>query len=138
MKKKILIMIIRLIKFFKKENELMPELMSVDQNKIRTERLYQHFGRIVYARKNDVKVNIKYMVDGEECSDIKYNESVRENEVMKKEVHKVEMKISGKPCNKCACSIYSLPCRCDFTSGTFTGYYEIVKCSKQYSDNIKL
>ena len=27
-------MIIRLIKFFKKENELMPELMSVDQNKI--------------------------------------------------------------------------------------------------------
>lgn len=131
MRKKILIWAMRLIKFFRKENELTPELMSIDENKIKLGRLYMHYGRLLYARKNEEEVEIKYFVDGKKCSQLRYQEGVQHND-------NVSIEIKGKPCDKCACSIYGLPCRCDFTTGTFTGYYELIHCSRQYSDNVKL
>lgn len=111
--------------------------------KVLPNRLYRHFGRILVSRANPQKVEMRYYYaeidpamsvrpkddDWKECSEIHYNELMTRKDA----VTKYEQ--TGAPCEHCACQIYGLPCHCAFPRGAMTGYFELLHCNKQYSNN---
>lgn len=138
MKKKLLLLLIRIIRLFKAEDKFMPNLRSVPERQVRTGQLYRYYGRILVSRPWQGAV-VRYQErtpDGQhwqDCSEIRYHELL---EFCGKE--SVSCTIDNLPCSRCACQALGLPCRCDFTSGTFTGYYQLVHQDTQYSDNVTL
>lgn len=136
MKKKLLLFIIRLIRLFKAEDTFMPNLRAVPDGKVKTGRLYRYYGRILVSRPCE-GASIQYLEKdptGEgwiRCSLLRYQEVFR---LCGPE--KVSVSTENMPCANCACQKLGLPCRCDFTSGSYTGYYELVHQDTQYSDNI--
>lgn len=137
MKKKLLMFIIRMIRLFKAEDRFMPNLRSVPEGCVQHNRLYRYYGRILVARQWNETVSFKYTVlqDGEwkECSHLHYSSVLSEKGPEFAKAFRY-----GDACPKCCCQQLGLPCRCDFTTGTNTGYYEIVHSDTQYSDNINL
>ena len=143
MRKKMLLWVIRLIRLFHKEDQFIPQLRSVPEGKVLPNRLYRHFGRILVSRANPQKVEMRYYYaeidpamsvrpkddDWKECSEIHYNELMTRKDA----VTKYEQ--TGAPCEHCACQIYGLPCHCAFPRGAMTGYFELLHCNKQYSNN---
>ena len=137
MKKKFLLFIIRLIRFFKAEDTYIPNLRAVPEGSVRYNRLYRYYGRILVARKCEKEVSIVYMVrEGdkwEECTTLRYFDVLEQ-----KGPEYVRADRAGASCAQCCCQQLGLPCRCDFSTGLCTGYYELVHTDTQYSDNISL
>lgn len=137
MKKKLLLFIIRLIRFFKAEDTYIPNLRAVPDGKVQTGKIYRYYGRILVSRKWDHTIHFVYeeLKDGtwQPCSPLRYDIVLKE----KGDAH-VRAIRSGDACSRCYCHQQGLPCRCDFVSGTNTGYYELVHADTQYSDNIQL
>jgi hypothetical protein len=137
MKKKLLLFLIRVIRFFKAEDTYLPNLRAVPEGQVRYNRMYRYFGRIVVARSWDHPVTFSYKVltkDGwQQCTQLHYQATL-ENRGPEYAMAERE----GDACAKCCCQQQGLPCRCDFTTGTNTGYYELVHSDTQYSDNISL
>lgn len=137
MKKKLLLLIIRLIRLFKSEDRFIPNLRAVPDGKVKTVCMYRYYGRILVSRPWTGSVVTYYELDEKAgwkpCSEVRYNE-VRQ---VKGEAY-VNLSAENTACNRCACRNLSLPCRCDFSEGSFNGYYELVHQDKQYSDNINL
>jgi len=128
MKKKLLNFIIRLIRFFKKEDTLMPELSSVDENQVKLGHLYTHYGRVVVAHPNPEQAYFRYYVDDKPVTQLAYEEALIKGLPTRIERH-------NAPCHLCHFQQYGLPCRCDFNVGSHQGYWRIVQCSRQYADN---
>lgn len=132
MKKKIILMLVRIARFFRKEELLAPELSSVAERHIRIGRIYSHYGRILLTRRNPQQVQEKFYIFNTEIS-----QQVFENK--KKEFSNsgfnpdMRCEYTGQACHLCACELYGLPCRCDFRSGPFTGYYELVHTRHQHA-----
>lgn len=137
MKKKILLLIIRLIRFFKAEDTYLPNLRAVPEGKVQHGRIYRYYGRILVARKWDHKITFQYeeLKDGQwqPCSQLRYD--IAEKERGSEFVRAIR---TGDACSRCYCQLQGLPCRCDFTTGTNTGYYELVHADTQYADNVQL
>lgn len=137
MKKKLLLFIIRLIRFFKAEDTYIPNLRAVPDGKVRTGKIYRYYGRILVARKWDHRIHFEYEEltdDGwQPCSGLRYDIVLHE-----KGPNYVHATRNGDACSRCCCHTLGLPCRCDFTTGTNTGYYELVHADTQYADNIQL
>lgn len=137
MRKKLLLLIIRLIRFFKAEDTYIPNLRAVPGGKVRYGRLYRYYGRILVARQWHKPVSFRYQVlEGDtwrECSELQYDITFAE-----KGPEFVHAERQGEACSLCCCLQLGLPCRCDFLKGTNTGYYELVHSDTQYSDNISL
>jgi hypothetical protein len=131
MKRSFLNLLIRIIRLLKMEGKLMPELKTLERKDIRVGRLYNHYGRVVYAHPNPEQVNIEYENEfGSVISEQEYNRLADEGKPCN------IRKVSGKACSKCDFERLGLPCRCDFASGRFTGYYEVLQTRKQYSTNL--
>lgn len=131
MKRSFLNLLIRLIRLLKMEDKLMPELKMQENCTVRTGRLYRHYGRVVFAHKNNNKVEIEYENEyGSGISEEEYNRLLAEGRPCN------IRKVSGQACGKCDFERLGLPCRCDFASGRFSGYYEVLQTRKQYSTNI--
>ena len=137
MKKKFLLFIIRLIRFFKAEDIYIPNLRAVAEGSVRYNRLYRYYGRILVARKWDGHVVFRYKTldkDGwKDCTKLHYQHILEDRGP---EYALAERE--GDACARCCCQQLGLPCRCDFITGTNTGYYELVHADTQYSDNISL
>lgn len=139
MKKKLLLFIIRLVRLFKAEDTFTPNLRSVPEGQVRTGRLYRYYGRILVSRPWQ-GAKVTYFEKDEldnwvECSEIRYNEVLS---YKYKGSDRVSLSTENMPCKNCACQKLGLPCRCDFTTGSYTGYYELVHQDTQYSDNTTL
>lgn len=133
MKKKILLFIIRLVRLFKAEDKFTPNLRSVPEGQVRTGQLYRYYGRILVSRPWQESVVTYSELDGDNwkpCSNIRYNEVRR----AKGDSH-VNLEAKNTACEKCALHKLSLPCRCDFSGGSFTGYYDLVHQDTQYCNN---
>lgn len=138
MRKKFLLFIIRLIRFFKAEDTYIPNLRAIPEGKVRNGRLYRYYGRILVARPWNKPVTFRYKALDEngkwqDCTKLHYD-----NVLAWKGPEFVSAEREGDACSQCCCQQQGLPCRCDFTSGTNTGYYELVHSDTQYSDNISL
>lgn len=137
MKKKLLLFIIRLIRFFKAEDTFIPNLRAVPEKQVRTGRLYRYYGRILVSRPWSGAIARHYeRTPGGHwvpCSEIRYQELLEF-----RGQDSVTCETENLPCSHCACQTQGLPCRCDFGTGTFTGYYELVHQDQQYSDNLTL
>lgn len=137
MKKKFLLFIIRLIRFFKAEDTYIPNLRAIPEGSVRYNRLYRYYGRILVARKWDQEVTFRYKVlengEWEDCTQLHYH-----NVLEQKGPEYAMAWREGDACSRCCCQQQGLPCRCDFVTGTCTGYYELVHADTQYSDNISL
>ena len=137
MKKKLLLLIIRLIRFFKAEDRFIPNLRAVPEGKVRHGRLYRYYGRILVARPWYEEVTFRYKVldkDGwKQCTKLHYQHVLED-----KGPEYAYAEREGDACSRCCCQQIGLPCRCDFVGGTNTGYYELVHSDAQYSDNISL
>ena len=135
MKKKLLLFIIRLIRLFKAEDTFMPNLRAVPEGSVKTGRLYRYYGRILVSRPYEgaAVTYFERSDTGEwvQCSLLRYQEAFR-----LRGPEKVSISTENMPCRRCACQNLGLPCRCDFTGGSYTGYYELVHQDTQYSDNI--
>lgn len=142
MRKKLLMLFIRLIRLFRKEDQLMPNLLSVSKGEVIPGRLYRHFGRVLVARENPEKVTMRYFYASVQCKNGKVqtgewkqcDESMYNIMISRKDFT-TRYEQEGAPCSKCACEVYSLPCHCAFRNGARTGYFEQVSCSRQYTDN---
>lgn len=132
MKKAFLILLIRLAKMLKMDEKLMPELELLPANTARTGRLYMHYGRVVLSHRNPEKVEAVYLN--------RHGSPIRKDEYQKLVAENIPCSIrgdvKGRACHLCDFNRLGLPCRCDFASGPFTGYYEVISQSKQYSTNI--
>ena len=137
MKKKFLLFIIRLIRFFKAEDVYIPNLRAIPEGAVRHNRLYRYYGRILVARKWDGNVVFRYKTlepDGwKDCTKLHY-QNILEDRGPEYAMAERE----GDACSRCCCQQLGLPCRCDFVTGTNTGYYDLVHADTQYSDNISL
>ena len=137
MKKKLLLFIIRLVRLFKAEDTFIPNLRAVPDGKVKVGRLYRYYGRILVTRPWTGAVVTYLELDEQSgwkpCSEIRYNEVRKE----KGEAY-VNLDARNTACERCACRKLSLPCRCDFSEGSFSGYYELVHQDTQYSDNITI
>jgi hypothetical protein len=149
MKTQILLFLIRLIRFLRKENQLIPELSCIPNGKVQVNRLYNHYGRILVSRPWENAKMVKHYfvsplqrtelspstlaledrddVPWEEVDEFRYYEARRNKELCL-------VRIKGRPCELCACWEKGLPCRCDFTTGTATGYFKLVLEKKQFAD----
>lgn len=137
MKKKILLFIIRLVRFFKAEDTFMPNLRAVPPKNVRTGRIYRYFGRILVSRPHKgASITYFELADSGEwvqCSLIRYQEVFK-----LKGPEYVSINTENMPCKNCACQKQGLPCRCDFITGSYTGYYELVHQDTQFSDNVTI
>lgn len=137
MRKKLLLFIIRLIRFFKAEDTYIPNLRAVPEGKVRYGRFYRYYGRILVARSWDKPVTFRYKVlEGDtwqNCTELQYKFTLAE-----KGPDFAYAERNGGACSLCCCLQQGLPCRCDFLKGTNTGYFELVHSDTQYSDNITL
>lgn len=127
MKKKILLFILRVVRFLKMEDKLMPELDHVPVKQVRIGRLYQHYGRIVVARRNDRDVSARFLnAHGSQITEEEYYRNLH--------THRDWMvtDVKGRACDKCDFERLGLPCRCDFKRGAFKGYYQVIHTSKQF------
>lgn len=137
MKKKILKFIIRLIRFFKAEDKFIPNLRAIPEGSVQHNRLYRYYGRILVARKWNEQVVFRYKTleaDGWKNATKLHYQHILEERGPEHAIAERE----GDACSRCCCLQLGLPCRCDFVTGTNTGYYELVHASTQYSDNISL
>ena len=137
MKKKLLLFIIRMIRLFKAEEAFVPNLRTIPEGAVRHDRIYRYYGRILISRRWQGPVMFHYKVlDGTQwvpCTELHYRETL----ALKGPEHALAER-EGDACSICACQKHGLPCRCDFVTGSNTGYYEIVHTDTQYSDNISL
>lgn len=137
MRKKLLLFIIRLIRFFKAEDTYMPNLRAVPDGKVQPGKIYRYYGRILVARRWDHKITFQYeeLTDNgwQPCSGLRYDIVLQE-----KGLAHVRATRTGDACSRCYCHTQGLPCRCDFITGTNTGYYELVHADTQYADNPQL
>jgi hypothetical protein len=145
----LVLLAMRLRRFLGLEERKIPELICVPEGEVRANRLYAHFGRILVSRRWRQKSHIRYFtstwtaselppsdLDLEERTDIPWTESDEAGYLLAGENHNLrKVRVIGKPCGKCACNQLGLPCKCDFDTGTFTGYFKLVYKQKQYSDN---
>ena len=137
MKKKFLLFIIRLIRFFKAEDKFIPNLRAVPDGKVLHGRIYRYYGRLLVARKWDKEVTFRFKTlerDGWKQSTKLHYQHVLEDRGPEYAMAERE----GDACSRCCCQQLGLPCRCDFVTGTNSGYYELVHSDTQYSDNISL
>lgn len=132
MRKKIFLFLLRLIRLFRKEESLMPELSNIPYGSIRIGRFYTHYGRILFARPNPQKVI--FLCDGKEITELAFTEATSAGTADSS----THISVQGKACHLCCCERYGLPCRCDFSTGSFSGYYELIHSSHQYSDNLTI
>jgi hypothetical protein len=138
MKKKFLLFVIRCIRFLGKESQLIPELRCVP--KIKTRRLYKHYGRILLAHENPDPVEMHYFrraTDTDEWKEIRqaeYNQTLQQQEKGKLRDVKLMFKQTGAKCEQCACEQLHLPCACGFEGGERSGYYELIYEGYQPSD----
>lgn len=133
MKRKILLFIIRIVRLLKMQDRFIPELEQVPLCKVKPHRLYQHYGRILLSRRNPRRVEIIWR-DGlaDPISEREYYRLFSSGQPCYIDI------MRGQACMDCAMRRLGLPCRCDFSTGAFTGWYELIASSKQYSDNITI
>ena len=133
MKTDILLFAIRIIRLLKMQDKLIPELEQVPPCRVKLHRLYQHYGRILLSRRNPRRVSATYLD--------RLARPISEDDYYRL-FHRGEPcfidHLAGQACDDCAMRRLGLPCRCDFSTGAFTGWYELVASSKQYSDNITI
>lgn len=129
MRKKILLFSLRVARFFGHPEFICPDLHTIPNGSIRTGRLYEHYGRIMYTRRNPFTVTCKYTGDD--------GTPVPSSEVSARKAngHNIISVYTGKPCNLCACNELGLPCRCNFSSGPYTGYYTLLHTYPQSTTN---
>lgn len=132
MKQKIILLLIRLARFFRKEDTVAPELSTIEPNAIKTGRIYTHYGRVLHARRNPQQVTTHYFLQGKELTKEEYQRLI-DTMFVTGIYYDIQMQYKGQFCQQCACELYGLPCRCDFSSGPFSGYYELIHTRKQYS-----
>lgn len=138
MRKKLLLFIIRLIRFFKAEDTYIPNLRAVPEGQVKQDKLYRYYGRILVARKWNGKVKFWYFRKDDKGDWINTTKIGYTEALMAKGPEHVRSERTGAACDLCYCQKQGLPCRCDFITGTNTGYYELVHSDTQYSDNIQL
>ena len=132
MKKNFILFLVRLARFFRKEDWITPQLNAVPENRVRTNRLYAHYGRIMLSRPNPEKVREHYYIGDNEVNKRVYEDKLQEYNGIPITIN-MRHEYTGQACHLCACEQYGLPCRCDFTTGPFSGYYELIHTAKQYS-----
>lgn len=132
MKRRILMLLIRLARLLKMEEKLMPELKTVPDRQVRVGKIYRHYGRVVISHANPSQVDVKF-ANG-------YGSRIREDEyyrLLDADKPCSVVSASGTACSQCDFNRLGLPCRCDFNTGIFTGYYEVIMTGKQYSTNLR-
>ena len=133
MKLQILLFIVRVLRLLGMQDKFMPELDTVAVGQVRRHRLYQHYGRILLARRNPRPVMATFSgICGQTVGQQEYYDLLTEGKQCSLD------SLSGQACDLCAMRSLGLPCRCDFRTGSFTGYYELVMAGRQYSDNISI
>lgn len=132
MKKNFILFLVRLARFFRKEDSFTPQLNAIPENRVRTNRLYAHYGRILLARENPGQVKERFYIGDNEVGRQVYEDKLQQFEGTGINIP-MRHEYTGQACHLCACEQYGLPCRCDFASGPYTGYYELIHTTKQYS-----
>lgn len=128
--KKIILFFLRCIKLLKMQDKLMPELDTIPLRRVKPHHIYQHYGRILVTYRNKEPVFVRFTdYMGSTISEEKYYELYSKNQPC------YMNDISGKACENCDIKKLGLPCRCDFSTGVFTGYFKVIHSYKQYSDN---
>lgn len=131
MKIKFIILFVRLLKMLKMFDKFVPMLNNMPRRGVSNTGLYQHYGRIVMAKPNPNKVDIRF-------SDAAGNEiSEKEYELQfKADLHPTINSADGMACRMCDFERLGLPCRCDFKQGFYSGYFKVIYVSKQNATSV--
>lgn len=138
MRRKILLFIIRVIRFLGKEKQLIPELRGVER--VVPDRFYKHYGRVLLSRANPDEVTLHYYrrPKGEEqwkeIRKAEYEHVLQQQNKGHLRDIEVRWEQTGDKCALCCCERLHIPCQCNFQGGERTGYFVLIDPGHQQSD----